>query len=261
MLPYLFFSFLEDKKSGNSDHIDRIDIMESFIKVFGKERIQILLGDREFIGDKWLQWLEFENINYVMRIKESGQYITNSKGEFVKAQQLFYSLPKGKCARISNRKLGKKSKVNYCLSAYRCPKTTELLVTVHSSNLNYACQLYSYRWQIETMFKAFKGSGFNAEVTRVVNYDKLETLFSVMAIAFVCCYEIGDDYENNNPPKLKSHGYKQISTIKQGINLIKNWLFNHKKMLIDKLCQIVEKVDKYYALYDCFGVNKLKTVV
>ena len=110
-------------------------------------------------------------------------------------------------------------------------------------------------------FKAFKGSGFNAEVTRVVNYDKLETLFGVMAIAFVLSYEIGDDYEKKNPPKLKKHGYKQISTIKQGINLIKNWLFNHKKMLIDKLYQIVKKVDEYYALYDYFGVNKLKTVV
>ena len=34
------------------------------------------------------------------------------------------------------------------------------------------------------MFKAFKSSGFNMEATHLVDYDRLNTLFSVMAIAF-----------------------------------------------------------------------------
>ena len=104
ILLYLFFSFLEDKKRGNSDHFDRIDLIESFISVFGKERIEVLLGDREFIGDKWLLWLKSQNIKFVMRIKESNQYITNSKGIFVKAKQLFYSLPKGQFVNLGIRK-------------------------------------------------------------------------------------------------------------------------------------------------------------
>ena len=196
-----------------------------------------------------------------MRIKESGQYIANAKGELVKAKQLFYSLPKGHYVKLGLRRLNKTSKCSYHLSAHRCPKTAELLVVVHSSDLKTPCSLYNYRWQIETMFKAFKTSGFNMEDSKVVNYDKLETLFSVMAIAFAISYEIGDNYEQKYPQKLKKHGYKQISTIKLGINLIKNWFFNHKKVLIDKLWKIARRVDKYYALDDSFGVNKLKIVV
>lgn len=76
------------------------------------------------------------------------------------------------------------------------------------------------------MFKAFKSSGFNLEDTRVANYDRLETLISVMMIAFTISYEVGDDYEDLHPQKLKKHGYKAVSTYKIGINLIKNWLFN-----------------------------------
>tara|TARA_B100002019_G_C21202684_1_gene564892 strand:+ start:479 stop:1264 length:786 start_codon:yes stop_codon:yes gene_type:complete len=261
MLLYPFFSFLEDKKSGNSDHIDRIDIVESFIKVFGKERIESILGDREFIGDKWLKWLESEGIKFVMRIKESGQYITNSKGEFVKANQLLYSLPKGHYVKLGLRRLNKTSKYSYYLSAYRCPKTTELLVVVHSPDIKTPCGFYKYRWQIETMFKAFKSSGFNIEATRVINYDRLETLLSVMAIAFVISYEVGDSEEKKNPPKLKKHGYKPASTLKLGIRLIKNWFFNHRKLLISKLWQIVRKVDKYYAHNNFLDTNKLKTVM
>ena len=83
-----FFSFLDDKKQGNSDHIDRIDLIELFIQVFGKHKIEVLLADREFIGDLWLNWLEEQRISYVMRIKEAGQYISNSRGIMVKAVDL-----------------------------------------------------------------------------------------------------------------------------------------------------------------------------
>ena len=110
------------------------------------------------------------------------------------------------------------------------------------------------------MFKAFKSSGFNIENTRIANYDRLETLLSVMAIAFVISYEIGDSEEEKNPPKLKKHGYKPISTIKLGINLIKNWIFNKKRVLINKLQQIARKVDKYYTLDNSFEVIEVKIV-
>lgn len=45
----LFWSLLEDKKRGNSDFIDRADIIDMFVEVFGVERIKIMLGDREGI--------------------------------------------------------------------------------------------------------------------------------------------------------------------------------------------------------------------
>lgn len=241
-----FFTFLEDKKSGNSDHIDRIDIIELFINVFGKDKIESILADREFIGDKWLDWLELENIKFVMRIKEEGQYISNSRGMFVKAKQLLCSLTVGQEVSLGKRTLGKSSKSKHYLSAYRCSKTAELLVVVHSKNLESPCSLYKYRWQIETMFKAFKSSGFNMEDTHITDSLRLETLFSVMAIAFVVAYDIGDKYEKEHPQTLKNHGYKPKATFRIGLDLILNWINTCKSKLIRELKGIARKAGSYW---------------
>lgn len=242
-----FFSFLpQEKKNGNSDHIDRIDLIELFIEVFGKEKIEAILGDREFIGDNWLNWLESEGIKYAMRIKEKGQYISNSRGIFVKAKQLLHSLPVGHSINLGRRFLGKSSKSHHYLSAYKCPKTAELLVVVHSADLDLACELYKYRWQIETMFKALKTSGFNMEDTHITDPLRLETLFSIMAIAFTVAYDIGDEYEKERPQKIKKHGYKQKSTFKIGMDLILNWLVNCKNKLIQELKRIMMKASDYW---------------
>ena len=44
-------------RAGNSGAKERIALVERFIAVFGKERIGLLLGDREFIGTEWLNYL------------------------------------------------------------------------------------------------------------------------------------------------------------------------------------------------------------
>jgi hypothetical protein len=85
--------------------------MESFLEVFGKQRIKSITADREFIGAKWLAWLKEQGINYVIRLKEKGQYISNSRGKMVMAQELFRPLPIGTNITLNQRKIGKKGEV------------------------------------------------------------------------------------------------------------------------------------------------------
>jgi hypothetical protein len=177
-----------------------------------------------------------------MRIKEEGQYISNSRGMFVKARQLLHSLKPGQSISLGKRTLGKSSKCYHYLSAHRCPKTAELLVVVHSKGIELPCDLYRYRWQIETMFKALKSSGFNMEDTHITDSMRLETLFSVMAIAFTIAYDIGDEYEKENPQTLKKHGYRPKATFRIGLDLILNWFINNKNKLIRELKRIAKKV-------------------
>ena len=66
----LFVINLETKKCGNSDFIDRMDLLDLFIQTFGVHKIKVFLGDREFIGKKWLTYLKNLGIPYVIRIKE-----------------------------------------------------------------------------------------------------------------------------------------------------------------------------------------------
>ena len=46
---------LLDNNGGSSNSMQRKDLMNRFMKIFGVEHIAHLLGDREFIGDEWLK--------------------------------------------------------------------------------------------------------------------------------------------------------------------------------------------------------------
>mgnify|MGYP000355701003 CR=1 FL=1 len=58
-------------KRGNSNTQERIDIIDRFIKLFGKSSIESLTGDREFVGEQWLEYLNREGIPYHLRIREN----------------------------------------------------------------------------------------------------------------------------------------------------------------------------------------------
>jgi hypothetical protein len=49
-------------KRGNSNTAERIDLIQKFIYWFGKDCIDCLLADREFVGEDWLNYLNLNNI-------------------------------------------------------------------------------------------------------------------------------------------------------------------------------------------------------
>ena len=57
-------------KKGNSNTKERIDLMQKFIGKFGNNHLLGVLGDREFIGEKWLKWLKYNDIEFYIRIKK-----------------------------------------------------------------------------------------------------------------------------------------------------------------------------------------------
>jgi transposase len=210
----LFFCILEGKASGNSDHMDRIDILESFIKIFGKDRIKALTADREFIGEVWLKYLDNEKIPYVIRLKENGQLMAAKNGVMKKISEIFCSLSPGEVVNL-RRKIGACKSVR-SITAIRNNKG-ELIALVHSDGLKDSISLYSERWQIERMFKAFKSSGFNSEATHITNYDRLTTIMSVMAIAFSLSYKAGEIENELSPIEIKKHGYMARSIFRHGL--------------------------------------------
>ena len=64
----LMWSILKDRGRGNSSYRDRIRIMRKFINIFGIEKIEILLADREFIGKEWFKWLKKRKVPFTIRI-------------------------------------------------------------------------------------------------------------------------------------------------------------------------------------------------
>ena len=204
----LFWSLLQIKddtgelytKRGNSSTEERIEIIDRFIKVFGVDRIEVLTGDREFIGRKWFKYLEEKGIKFCIREKKSK--LIKHKGKYVAIKALFQDLKLGEyhyfgIIEIYGTNLhltGSRMQDDYLiiLSNYEAPKD-EILLT------------YSQRWEIETMFKAFKSQGFNLEDTHLTKKDRIEKLLALMAIAFVWSYISGEFFERVEPIKLKKN--------------------------------------------------------
>jgi hypothetical protein len=202
----LFWMQLDDKRQGNSDHIDRLDLLEMFCQVFGKEKIIAITGDREFIGEHWFDWMEQQGIDFVMRIKENGTYIANARGKMMLASDLLRNLNVHEVVSLGKRKVTKSGRQELRLSAIRNTKG-EILLVAHSEALDQPIALYAKRWQIEVLFKCCKSNGFDLESTHVTDPDRIETLMAVMAIAFAVAYTFGIWHHANHPPKTKKHGY------------------------------------------------------
>lgn len=198
--------------------------MECFVNAFGKERIAAVLGDREFIGKKWLDYLIDANVPYVFRLKENGQYIANSRGKMTKINELLRPLEKGEAINLGKRTVGKGGEA-YRVSALRNAKG-ELVAVMHSESVADPLLAYKRRWEIETMFKAFKSSGFDMEATHIVDPDRLNVLFSVVAIAFCFSYKAGIVVDEATPVRIKSHGRREKSVLRTGLDAIRNILAN-----------------------------------
>jgi len=198
--------------------------MECFLEVFGITCIKALTADREFIGSIWLDWLKEQKIPYVIRIKEDGQIIANSRGEMMKVSALFRTLAVGEHVALNDRKLGRDDR-RYKIYALR-NKALELVVLIYFGNFDDPAEIYAQRWDIETMFKAFKSSGFDSEATHIVDEERINILMQVMAISFCISYASGKILAKEKPPLIKKHGHKQHSTFRSGLDFVARILYN-----------------------------------
>jgi hypothetical protein len=66
----LYWSLL-DNNSGNSNCKDRINLLSKLLNVIGKDRIGLIVGDREFIGVEWVKYLKVNDIKFCMRVPKS----------------------------------------------------------------------------------------------------------------------------------------------------------------------------------------------
>jgi hypothetical protein len=203
-------------KRGNSNTQERITLVEEFIAQFGKQNIIRILADREFVGEKWLNWLKNQGIDFGIRLKKDS-LVTNSRGDFVQIHTLFRLIKKGESMILPTRRKIYQGKTTVYISGLRLADGSLLILA--TDNLNETpFKNYSRRWQIETLFHCLKSRGFHLENTHVTDSERIKRLLAVLAIAFCWAHRVGEMQNELTPIKLKKHQRPAKSLFRAGLD-------------------------------------------
>lgn len=244
----LFWQML-DNCSGNSNTQQRIDLLQACISLLGKERIGLVIGDREFVGHRWVKYLKDNNLLFVMRLPAHHhihrldgreQSVRDFAGQTGQGLELADCLVDGVWGQVWLKEL----------------PTGDWLYLFGTAPLSYMGQLYRKRWTIETVFQSFKERGFNLETTHLKDSVKLKKLIAFVSLAYGFCRSLGLVYHSQvKAIPRKNHGYLGNSFCRKGIELMREWLrADQTDPLIDWCLRWV----KYYT--SRIHKNQLKTV-
>lgn len=210
-------------KRGNSNQRERIALLKRFIGRFGRTNILGVLGDREFIGEAWWQWLGDQRIPYLIRIREN-QTLLDRHGRTSPVRLRFRDLKVGqsRCLRKARWVSGQR----VWLSGLRL-ENGELLILAANQAVSRPLQVYALRWQIETLFQALKGRGFNLEATRLTHYARIKKVIALLALGFAWAHKVGQWKQATvKPLRIKSHGRLAQSLFRYGLDELTDTLLH-----------------------------------
>ena len=224
---------------GSSNTANRIDLIEMLLGIIPVNRIKFLLADREFIGAEWFQYLKKTGIPFCIRLKESMLVIDTRRGGLIKLKKLLYNV-----AATTHREFHQKLSGVFLRVFATRTDAGELLILAISGDDNEldAFLVYRTRWSIETMFKAFKTSGFNLEDTHQVYLDRLCKIMILLSIAYSWAVKIGEIKNNITPVKTKNHGRPEFSFFRYGLEVIQTILLKGTHKFQQKLFNLLEKI-------------------
>jgi hypothetical protein len=206
-------------KRGNSNAKERNAVLNTYIQFFGSENIKAFMADREFIGEDWFNDLIIQEVPFYIRIRNNMMVHQGGKTP-IKAAWLFNNLKPGTYKHYSKLYYLGKNLVylSGCKVFDKASGKVEFVIIASFNQQDQALINYKERWQIETMFRAMKSSGFNLEDTHLTDLERLSKLLAVVAIAFVWAYLAGiDKHQNIKPIKVKKHGRMAYSYFKYGL--------------------------------------------
>jgi len=217
-------------KRGNSNTAERIQIIDHYIRLFGKESLHYLVADREFVGEHWIDYLNFNKIEYHIRIRDNFWVLNPKTGKQFKATWLFSDLKLNQTKFLHSIYF-----VNNQLCYLSASKVKnkegnpEFQIIISFCKPEIAQKIYKERWQIETAFRAMKTSGFNIEDTHLTEIERIEKLVAIVTIAFTWAYLVGIYlHEQVKPIRILNNGKSAKSFFKYGLTYIATLLLNSK---------------------------------
>src|SRR5690606_15995132 len=129
-----------------SNAAERIDLIQSFIDIFGIQRIACLTADREFIGKEWIDYLIKNKIPFFIRIKENRLV---EWGDETRHITVFFHHLKGRQKRYIEFNLDG----HLLFFAGTRSKNDEFVIVMSNQDVGLEIiNTYKRRWTIELMF-------------------------------------------------------------------------------------------------------------
>ena len=211
------------EKKGCCDTAERIALLESYQRLFGKDSLEFVTADREFIGTTWFSYLCKEQIPLRIRIRENLLVTTANGRKRVAARKLFRT-QKAEVGVLLN---GRRRVLGQELFLMGMRKATGDYVIVASQEASQSVLSdYAKRWKIETLFGCLKSRGFCLEATHITEKERLEKLLALLTIAYCWAFLTGQWLAHRNPLKVKPHGRLAKSLFRHGFDHLRHIVCN-----------------------------------
>jgi len=226
--------------AGSSGAEEQTDVLERFLKVVDPEDVEVVTADREFISVEWLQELHSRDIPFDVRLRldrrvglsaeekrlalparrhAQTQRRVGDEQVLHKPRYLFRSGEKeGLPTRVVVRRIAPPS-------SKKDPGNQFLILATSRIDPKEATEMYRKRWEIETMFAAFKSRGFDLEATHLTDQEGVENLIGLLALPFAWVRLVGEKRASRHgaPPE-KSHGRPERSLFRYGLDWLQSIL-------------------------------------
>lgn len=219
---------------GNSDTAQRIALMRRYLALFEASSIEALLADREFIGARWMDFLNENNIPFVIRVKED-MTLTLEGGQVCSLKTLLRNKRAKRVAATGQGRLNGETGATaqpVRIAAKRLPDGQWLIVATNRYEGTQAVNLYRRRWGIECLFADAKTRGLNLEDTRLRATEKLDTLLSLVTLAMTWAYRCATRTMVMKAIPRKTHGRREKSWFRTGLDALRRWIANDAERAI-----------------------------
>lgn len=209
-------------KRGNSNILERMQLWSRFLEAFGEVQVACLTADREFVGQDWFSYLK-ASPNKPFRIRIRGNHCLFDGRCKLKVKTVFADLNvnQTKVLRHKRRLWG-----HWLYIAAMRLDDGCLLVIATPRKPKSAIADYAQRWGIETLFGLLKTRGFCLEATHLRDSQRLSKMFALLALAVAWALSSGLWLHQHKPVKLKSHGRREKSLFRHGLDRLRSIFLN-----------------------------------
>lgn len=210
-----------DNKGGLVSAPVLVEFLESLYQCLGNRRI-IIIADREFPYLMPLQWLKIMQMPFIVRVKSNSNFVdTKHNDKEFRVMDVVDKIGIGDSIELQHLMFRGRVTVTLNITKFVNRHQNEEILSVISSGVEKnQLAYYHYRWSIEHSFRFFKSSGMHVNHTHILSLQRIFNLWMILMITVNLCWQTGIILNSIWPIKRKSHGRRQMSIFRYGLNTI-----------------------------------------